>query len=213
MKKIIIAMVIISLTACVGKKKEVQVEENYQQRETNNLEQTKIDGDKAEKQEMTYELKERDVPKLGIEQISENLGGIRIVLPHKFNDMVRVINRLEKKITELEKGTANLEKMQWEINTITQKNGFEDLADFINVFNEFAQAYATYEKIRQFDMMIGNNYDPELIEAFKKKIVSRLEDQQLNKEDILYMNKNTEKFKKMIDVVDELAKKSMAKDV
>jgi hypothetical protein len=213
MKKILIVIFAIAVTSCVEKKKEIQDEAYSPADEIKKTEIVKAEEINNDEQTISYKLKENDVPKLGIEKIYDNLGGVRIVLPHEFNNMMRVINDLEAILNRLKSGTANLEKIQWEVNTITQKNEFEDLSDFINKFNEFSQAYATYEKIRQLDMMIGDNSNPELIEAYKKKIDSRLEDQQLNKEDLMYMNKKNDNFKKMIDVVDELAKNLMAKGV
>ena len=138
MKKILIVIFAIAVTSCVEKKKEIQDEAYSPVDEIKKTEIVKAEEINNDEQTISYKLKENDVPKLGIEKIYDNLGGVRIVLPHEFNNMMRVINDLEAILNRLKSGTANLEKIQWEVNTITQKNEFEDLSDFIKMIHSYS---------------------------------------------------------------------------
>ncbi|MCK4956722.1 MAG: hypothetical protein KAS49_03735 [Candidatus Cloacimonetes bacterium] len=138
--------------------------------------------------------------------------GLPVIEPNQFHKVVKVIDKLEPLLKKALQKDVSLEKLQWEVNMISQKAGFKDLADYIENFVLLANAFGTYEKITILDSLVFNRIDNKVVKLYEEKVRANFNGQKLTKNDVRFMHKHKEDFTRITMVMDTFAKNMMQKE-
>lgn len=168
----------------------------------------------AKNEKNFYKYNKNIYPKEAANLIDNYFGvGKPIVEVNRFHSTAKVIDKFEDNLEDIISGKANLERMQMELNTLTQKAGFTDLADYVENFIVLAEAHGTYQKVRTLDSLVVTSANPRRVELYKEKVKDKFDKQRLTRSDLKFIHKNKEKFDHVMDVMDKLAKSLMDKDL
>lgn len=207
MKKYYILTIVFALLIFGCSKKDVDVKESVSYE---NIQPLDVSSSPSPKKNRIGKYNENRYPKYAEENIRGEFGkGIPIIVPNKFHQVVRVIDKFAIMAKRVLEPGANLEKMQWEANSVVQKAGFTDLNDYVENFIILSEAFGTYEKIKMLDSMIVGGADAKRIELYEAKVYKRLQEQRLTKNDLNFLHKNKEKFARAMQVMDTFAHNMM----
>ncbi|MFO7895534.1 MAG: hypothetical protein R6U84_01195 [Candidatus Cloacimonadales bacterium] len=168
------------------------------------------DPTQTEPQPTSYAVNENIYPRLAESRLEGYFArGLPKIQANRFHKSTKVINKFADISQQMASGKVDMDKIVWELNTIVQKNGFEDLADYVENFSVLATAHGTYQRIKMLDAMIAGGAEEQKVEMYEEKIKQSFADQQLSREDLRFIHNNKEKFARTMEVMDTLAKQSM----
>jgi hypothetical protein len=210
-KTLYISILVILLTVGCGQKEESA--SSAQQGEIKSQDKTmSVEADplKKSKQQVTYAANENIYPKLAASRVDDLFArGLPTIQANKFHNTTKVINKFADISQAMEADQVDMDKIVWELNTIVQKNGFADLAAFVEDFTVLAEAHGTYQQLKMMDAMIAGGADEKRVELYEEKIKQSFADQQLSREDLRFIHNNKEKFARTLEVMEKLARQSM----